>query len=87
MRERERARDKNAKDEKPKRQSGQKRLWHPLECNDVVLISFMEALCIKRMMIMKPRSTLNSKQENSLGHEWVSVLCRLVLPERLWLVS
>lgn len=65
------------KGKKPKRQSGQERPWHPLECNDVVLISFMEALCIKRVMIMKPRSTLNSKQENSLGHEWVSVLCRL----------
>lgn len=52
---------------------------HPQECNDVVLISFMEALCIKRVMIMKPQSTLNSKQGNSLGRERVSVLCQLVL--------
>lgn len=41
----------------------------------MVLISFMEALCIKRVMIMKPQSTPNRKQEGSLGHEWVSVSC------------
>lgn len=28
---------------------------------------------------MKPQSTLNSKLENSLGQEWVSVLCQLAL--------
>ena len=54
------------------------KLWHPPGCNDVVLISFMETLCIKRVMIMKPPSTSNSKPEDSLGHEWVSVLCQLV---------
>lgn len=69
---------KRQKDEKAKRQSEQERPWHPLECNDVLLISFMEALSIKRVMIMKPQSTLNSKQENSLGQEWVSGSCHLV---------
>lgn len=33
---------------------------------------FMEAFCIKRAMIMKPQSTPSIRQENSLGHEWVS---------------
>lgn len=46
----------------------------------------MEALRIKRVMIMKPESTLNSKQENSLGHEWVFDWCaRTLLGLRLCL--
>lgn len=38
-------RSKEDKREKDKRAKSQKdKPWHPLECNDVVLISFMEAL-------------------------------------------
>lgn len=42
--------------------------WHPPECNDVVLISVMEAFCIRRVMIMKLRSKLSGEQSSRKTH-------------------